>query len=51
MPFPDPTAALSSRQGAFRNHYYEKIKINMSFHDTPLEWAGAAPHRPCRTPS
>ena len=35
MSVPDPTAALSSRQGAFRNHYYKKIKINMSFHDIP----------------
>ena len=34
MSFPDPTLTLSSRQEAFRNHYHDKTRVNMSFHDT-----------------
>ena len=43
---PDPTLAPSSRQEAFRNHYHDKTRVNMSFHDTlqqPARPAGVVP--------
>ena len=42
MPLLDPPLSLSSRQEAFRNHYYEKTRVSMSFHDTPQQPARPA---------
>ncbi len=42
MPVLDPTLSLSSRQEAFRNHYYENTRVSMSFHDTPQQPARPA---------
>ena len=46
MSFPDPILALSSRQQAFGNHYHDKTRVNISFHDMPqqpVRPAGAVP--------
>ena len=42
MPFIQPAVALSSRQEAFRNHYHDKTRVNMSFHDMPQQPARPA---------
>ena len=60
MSLPDPILALSSRQQAFGNHYHDKTRVNISFHDMPqqpVRPAGVvpdgakqpAPARPCGT--
>ena len=46
MSFPDPILALSSRQQAFGNHYHDKTRVSISFHDMPqqpVRPAGAVP--------
>ena len=40
MPLIQP--ALSSRRGAFRDHYHGKTRVNMSFHDTSQQPARPA---------
>ena len=46
MPIIDPAIAPSPRREAFRNHYHDKTRVNMSFHDTlqqPVRPAGVVP--------
>ena len=42
VPVIQPAVALSTRQEAFRNHYHDKIQVNMSFHDMPQQPARPA---------
>ena len=50
MPIIQPAIALSTRQEAFRNHYHEKTRVNMSFHDTPQQPAPVAQGPGCTRP-